>query len=310
MPPSAFLIRDVIQHVIPTLVALVLFVPLVTDDVGGGPLVMGAVVLAVVAGALMSTIGGPVVRMLPGLAGRARRHRRNRAWWNRNFDFVRLWYRLTQAERQNLYATQAYAEMYAMVAFYLLAYVVTNAVVCFLGFAMPAVEDGAAFDMEMVQTIAAALWEMEMPMFGDWRAPSIALIVIGLCMFVFAAAGHVREIDLLFGDDGQYVSLARIHHLETGDIATGLWGRVTRGGRPLANASITIMDVNDEKLGWSETDRNGRFQAPHLFADSFLPGQEAGARTFRLEISADDEDKLCVIPLTRRQIPELNISLT
>lgn len=308
MAPSGFLVRDVIQHMIPTLVGLVLFVPFAAHNADAVPLLLGAVVLAYAAGPLLASLARPVTRLLLAVSGRSRRHGRNRVWWNGNFDFVRLWYRLTQTQRENLYATQAYAEMYAMLAVYLLAYAITNIVLTVNGVVLPTLEGDIGLDY--AEAVGQALWSPATPLFGDWRAPSIAMAVIGLSTALFAIANHLREMEILFGDEGQYVSLARIHHIETGDIATGLWGRITRAGEPLRNASITVMDIRDQKLGWAETDRQGRFQIRNVFAESFPPGQETGARTFRLEISTDDEDKVFDLALTRRQIPELSINLT
>ena len=309
MPPSAYLVRDLLQYIVPTLVGLTLFVPLVEDDIGAGFLVVAALAAGYGLGPVVSAIAGPLVRLIPGIGRAIRDHQRTHLWWSANVDFDRLWYRLSRDDRQALQAAGAYGELYAVVAFYLGLFAVMAAVHAVLGVEPPADLAGRAWD-DAADTIAGALLAPTLAVFGGWQVPAAGLALIGLIAFFFAARGYVRESGMLFGEDGHHASMARTYQLRSGDIATGIWGRLTRGGIPVREASITVFDIEERRLDEVETDRQGRFQLPGLFRQCFPDGQDIAVRTFRFDINIDGDHRLCDVPINRRQVPELTIDLT
>lgn len=310
MAPTSFLVRDILQHVVPTLTGLALFVPMVEDDVGPGLLVVAAVVLGYVLGPVVAALAGPLVRLVPGVGAPVRRHHNAHLWWSANVDFDRLWYRLSRDDRQSLHAARAYAELYAAMALYLAVYagVTAGRFAVDIAGADGLADLGAGADA--LGRAGTALMAPGTAILGGWTAPSLALSLLAVIAFVFAARGYVREIGQIYGEDGHHVSLARTHHLRNGDIATGVWGRITRGGIPVREAGVAVFDMHDRKLAEAETDRQGRFQAPNLFRVSFPDGQEVQGRTFRLDINIDGDHRLCDVPIGRRQLPELEINLS
>ena len=309
MTPSGYLIRDLLQHVVPTLAGLALFVPLVKETVAVGLLVVAALVLGYLLGPVIGAVAGPVVRLLPGIGGAVRRHRRAYLWWSANVDFNRLWYRLPRDDRQALHAARAYGDLYATLAFHLAVYAIIAGVRFGTELGAPPAPEGLE-TREMALGYADWLLAPVMPILGGWDVSSLVLCLLAVVAFLFAARGYVREVGMVYGEDGHHVSLARSNHLRTGDIASGVWGRITRGGIPVREAGVSVYDIEDRKLAEVETDRRGRFQIPGLFRESFPDGQEATVRTFRLDINIDGDHRLCDVPLNRRQMPELEINLS
>lgn len=309
MAPTSFLVRDILQHVVPTLTGLALFVPMVEDDVGPGLLVVAAVVLGYVLGPVVAALAGPLVRLVPGVGARVRRHHTAHLWWSANVDFGRLWYRLSRDDRQALHAARAYGALYAALAFYLALYAVVAAVRFAVAVDAPAGLAEPPWDVAG-GAVLGALLAPAVPVFGGWEVPALGTCLLALIAFVFAARGYVREIAQLYGEDGHHASLARAYHLRTGDIATGVWGQLTRGGIPVREATITVFDIEERRLGEAETDHHGRFQLAGLFRQCFPDGQDIDVRTFRFDINIDGDHRLCDVPINRRQVPELTIDLS
>ncbi len=309
MPPSAYLVRDILQRIVPTLVGLTLFAPLVEDDVSAGFLAVAALAAGYVLGPVVAAVAGPLVRLVPGIGRVIRRHRQVHAWWSANVDFDRLWYRLSRDDRQALHAARAYSELYATVAFYLVLYAVIAAIQLGIAIELPADLAGRSWD-DAAGVIAAAVLGPTLAVFGGWQVPALGLAVLAAIAFVFAARGYVRENAVLYGEDGHHAALARTYQLRSGDIATGVWGRLTRGGIPVREATVTVFDIEERRLDEAGTDRHGRFQLPGLFRQCFPDGQDIAVRTFRFDINIDGDHRLCDVPINRRQVPELTIDLT
>ena len=309
MTPSAYLVRDVLQYGMSTLVGLALFLPLADDDVGPGVLIVAALAAGYAVGPVIAAVAGPLVRLVPGIGRPVRRHRQSHQWWSANVDFGRLWYRLSRDDRQALHAARAYGELYATLAFYLGLYAIVAALRFALAVDPPTDLASPSWDMAAGSLLGAVL-APTVPVFGGWEVPALGACLLALIAFAFAARGYVRESALVYGEDGHHASLARAYHLRSGDIATGVWGRLTRGGIPVREATVTVFDIEERRLDEAETDRHGRFQLPGLFRQCFPDGQDIDVRTFRFDINIDGDHRLCDVPINRRQVPELTIDLS
>lgn len=115
---SAFIYRDVLRHILPAIVGVVLFAPFLRSDstpkVGVDVLSLWVIVIAF-------TMSLPVL----DLAERAYRRVRGRKgisdldWWSKVWNFDELFFRLSKDEREYLYLTAAYLAVFQLISGYL-----------------------------------------------------------------------------------------------------------------------------------------------------------------------------------------------
>jgi hypothetical protein len=295
----ALFFRDVVQYILPTVVALALFLPFFKADVSIEVLAAAGVLL----GYLVSSPVGKLAAVadLPIFMRTKDRYKKERDFWQNNFDYGELWHRMSGDEREYLYTTNSYAEFYYMVAFYLSLYGVIN-----IGVMSWAVSGVGSFETAAFWPAVEAALNARTPMYGGWSAPACVLLAISAVIAFYATRDYLTEFRILFLTNGRYVTFAGIHHEQCGTIARAVWGRVSSSGSSVASAEVTLVDDQGKTIATVKTDSEGRFQFKSLYR-SLLGGEASRRCLLRVETARVAREQEIV--LRAKQVPRFDVEL-
>jgi len=234
---SAFLARDVIQYILPTIIALGLFFPIFDQNITADYIVFGGALIGYFISSFVGYFAGWLL-VLPYVRRRRKTLDAAHDWWSRNFDYDKLWHSLNRDEKEYLYGTQSYYEFYRLVSLYLMIYMAVNMVLVVNAvIACPiAWNDPSSSDMRLAWIAISAA---RTTMFWKGTAPSAALVLFAFFCFLFNIRDMLLEYGIVFQ---QYVTLGRLYQRKNGGIATSVWGRLLLegSGRPvLAHSYIS-----------------------------------------------------------------------
>ncbi len=108
MSTSGFLYRDILKYVMPTLLFLILIVPLLESSVDYQILILFGIIISLLFGPLLSRISTLLFKLFPNV----KKVIKVSHWMNSNWDYRKAFYSLSKDERDYLYLTGAYIEFF------------------------------------------------------------------------------------------------------------------------------------------------------------------------------------------------------
>ena len=255
--PPPLSLRDFIQHIFPTVIAICLFIPFyapINKIISTEGLIVAAAILGYIISSPVLKLVGFAVRYIPLIGKKLREYKTEGEWHDKNWDYDRLFYLLSNDDREYIYLTGSYAEFYRLAGFYLLIYALVNVIHLLkaLSYCPPSL------------LIPKAL-TVTTPMLGNWQANTLLLIAVSLTLSYYAFKDFLLEYGILFLSKGQYVSMAEKYHREKGGVAVSLWGKVHHRGKPVDAAQVELLGSKNTSLGKVKTTLEGNFQFPGLY---------------------------------------------
>lgn len=247
---SPLTFRDFIRHLLPTATALCLFLPLFR--IPQEKLEVAAVVFAsVVLGYLVTTPLNDLIVVCYRCTPIMKVFNRRRAWMAGNWDYDKLFYGLSQEEREYLYVTLGYLELYRQLSFYLLIYAGAN--LFLLLNAVRGASDVNSFFLTAVDARTNAV--------GGVLLPTWLLLILSLVLAYYSFKDFLNEFAILFHEAGQYSTFAARVHEKEGGFARSVSGVVRgRGDKVLSGVKVTLQDIDGRELQTTSTDLDGYFQ--------------------------------------------------
>lgn len=307
---SAFVFRDVIRYILPTIIALGLYVPYFVPEgreLSIETLLLFSVVLGYVVYSpisyLASTFQISILKYVPRLS--IYQHKKRRMWWTTNWDYDELWTNLEQQERDYLYLTMSYIEFFRLSGFYFFIYMVINLIYfissLYTSFTLGEFS-GISFGSFIVQLLT-----YKTQMLGNWNASTLIVIVLSTILFYFLYASSSSEYGILFVDGGFFPKFAEKYQKKIGNIARSIWGTVYEiygdERNPLPAVEVSLLGNDNELVSKSTTDDSGDFQ----FEDKFKSCLNIECK---LEISDTQWSGSTPIKLTVMKIPNFEIVAT
>jgi len=285
---SAFVFRDIIQYMLPTIIGAALFVPFCIPPgltVKTETLLFFVVILAYIISAPIDYLASKVHARLPIHSLNLDPFKQRHLWWSENWNYDDLWVVLDKDEREYLSLSYSFLKFYQVNALYFTIYAVFN-----LGRILinPQLQeqllarlDGAS-QPSTTPSLLASLLTVQTHMLGDWNISSLLLFLISLALAFFCYKETVRSYEEAFGDEGVLVGFATKYHREKGGVALRIWGlvceEVHENGRRTASRMISRVTVklyrrkpsllgkgNDECLATVTTDEYGYFHLPNIY---------------------------------------------
>lgn len=280
---SPFTLRDIIKHVAPTLIALCLFIPFhpsLNNKIKSEALVFCAIILGYLLehpvtflADLVFKILSPVSELFLKLLSRFspnlpqseyKKLTHKRAWLTKNWDYNKLFYSMTQEEREYIYLTGSYTEFYRITSLYLIVYIILI-IGRFTSYIYA--------NYNSPDIIEAAI-NMPIPMIGGWETPFWSIFTLVFISLISSYINFIDEYGILFLENGQYVEFAKRYHKEKGNIAKSIWGIAKKQDTPLPNILLQLYikrenpgkDPDLAFLGETRSDEIGNFQFENMFS--------------------------------------------
>ncbi|TNJ34210.1 hypothetical protein FGF66_12340, partial [Chlorobaculum thiosulfatiphilum] len=108
MSTSGFLYRDILKYVLPTLLFLILIVPLLNGSINYEILIPFGIITSLLFGPLLSEISTLLFKLFP----KVKKLISVSEWMNSNWDYGKMFYSLSKDERDYLYLTAAYIDFF------------------------------------------------------------------------------------------------------------------------------------------------------------------------------------------------------
>jgi hypothetical protein len=287
-----FIFRDLVKYILPTVIALTLFAPLLGRQFDLETLVFASILL----GYFFSPMAAQIYERMPfvkkkfspieeGLAVEASR-------WNLD----RVFYSLNQDEKNAFYLTDAYRSFYLVTSAYFFAYFVTLCLIMLWDAGAILLADISL--RQKIDLLFESFIEDEVPVLL-WDFPILVVAVVTILLAFQALSDSTTEMKVLFGR--MYGEFARKFQLEGKSVAKAVWGKVDGwSGHPEKKHRIAIIRKKDgQLLSESSITTDGRF----LFTDAFQAcvGTDVA---FRLDAT------MLPFRVTATAVPEFTIRLT
>lgn len=286
--PSVFLARDVLEHVLPSLLAVVLFLPFCgvsASEIAEQNVLLAAIVGAYVAGSLFQAVNASALVSRPMAwlfsilsnsrdvgqgqksnmywSGESVQSVRDRTEWiGRNWDMDSLFSLLSKEEREYFYLTRAYLRLFQLSSMLAFGYFLLNSL-WLVGVAI--------LSHLVLETGPAYLFEIESPLIGGIAAPTLLLCLLSLVGFASLYNWYRVEYGSLFAEWGLHSQMARRYQRKEGGVASAIWGRVRKeqvDGSEVAEDRVSLrveLFRKSKMIGASEPDPDGHFQFPAAF---------------------------------------------
>ena len=261
--PSPLTFRDFLYYTLPTAIAICLFAPLynpLRDKISIESLILSAVILGYLISTPMIELVSKLYRKLPVIKSYMADYKDKAEWSAKNWNYDRLFYLLTNEEREYIYLTRSYSDFYRLVSFYLLLYSIINLYI--LG--------KAAWDVgrEMNKLLPAIIGATT-PLPQDAILPTWLLFIASTILSYYALREFFNEYSILFHEGGQYVNFAETYQTksEGGNIAVSIWGKVHHDNDALEGVEVELIGKDDKSLGKVLTNIDGYFQFPNKYAE-------------------------------------------
>jgi len=269
---SSFAFRDFLKYILPTVIALCLFVPMFVpgSQLEVDKLIFVGIVMGYIVYSPISMISNFIQRKLIRWEQLSLSKKSSvvmvREWWSGNWDYNALWSILDKDEREYLYLTLSYIELYQITGIYFLIYSLVNYVYLIYYWLRQVAPP------TQIKEVVDQIFSIQTMMFVNWRMPTLLVIGFALILTYFLLNNSIIMYGALFGEYGSYVSFAKRYHKEKGGIALSVWGTVYQvvenKKRGIPNVQVRIYKdnklIDGEKL--VSTNAKGYFQFKDLFA--------------------------------------------
>lgn len=278
---SSFSFREMLQAILPTVIGLCLFVPFFKT--GGGAVDVTTIVLG---GIVIGYLTSDMVREVSKWVFDSAVLRYWMSKYEKGWEQVRKKWRigylssalLTKDETEVVERVGSNMIFTCVVSLYLLIYLAVNACCLYSGVA------GREAHLTRWEAAAGA----RTPLVGGWWASPLVIIPVGALCLVFMLRDYLTKYRELFLPGGWYDEVAEKYHRKEGNVAFGVWGRVTRKvtegaaevDKPVAGLGVTLNPSGRQE----KTDADGYFH----FKDSFDACRSGGcvlkvAESYKLE---------------------------
>jgi hypothetical protein len=266
MSLTIFLFRDFIQCILPTLIALCLFLPFWPEqDISLEGVVFGGALLSYLTYAVISEWVPAILgwRWMPIISSKIKAQDLRQEWMEDNWDFGRLWFNLDKEERDYLLLLQSYKDFYQITGFYLLIYFIVNLIL----YLLPAIP----YDLGE-KICQAQLWDrlraVQTPIWGIESVPTLIICPISLLLVFYSLRSSLTYNEMLFSPRGIQDCLAQKYQKKERIFARSIWGRVFEvpnkdGDKAKSLPHVKVMLYSDntaEAIGETESDPQGYFQ--------------------------------------------------
>jgi hypothetical protein len=241
--------RDFIRHLLPTATALCLFLPLFhfpKEKLEVAAVVFAAVILGYLVTTPLNTFLSRYYDSTPIMKVFGRRWQ----WMKGNWDLDKLFYSLTQEERDYIYVTAGYLELYRQLSFYLSIYAAVN-----LSVLLNAIQGASDVNSFFLRAVDARTTVV-----GGLLFPTAVLFLISLILAYYAFKDFLNEYAILFHDSGQYSIFAGRAHEKEGGLAKSISGVILNKAKPLRGGKVTLENCRGTTLETRSTDLDGYFQ--------------------------------------------------
>jgi hypothetical protein len=295
--PSPLTFRDFLYYTLPTAIAICLFAPLynpLRDKISIESLILSAVILGYLVSTPVIKLASKLYNKLPILSARLADYKKKMEWSKRNWDYDRLFYFISNEEREYLYLTRSYADFYRLVSFYLIIYSIIN-ISRLVDVAWVARGDVG----KMMQGVISATT----PLPKDAAMPTWLLLLASMILSYYALKEFFNEYRILFHDKGQYTTFAEKYHKANGGIAVSVWGKVHHNGLPHKGVEVELIGKDNSSLGKETTDSDGHFQFYRKYS-------ACSGGSCKLQVRAGDKSEDQQITPTDKTVPyyEVNVS--
>jgi hypothetical protein len=287
-PPLS--LRDFFQRIFPTIIAVSLFAPLyapLRNVISLEGLIFSAFLLGYLIESPISRIISLIYDKLPSAKAYSKRMR----WFGKNWDYSKLFYSLTNEEREYLYLTASYAHFYKSVSFYLLVYFGCNLFLLLKRVPLA----GSVADLP------SCLISTTTPILKEWEAPTFLLLITSAILCYSTFKDYLLEYEVLFLDEGAYVTMAEKYHRENGNIARNIWGRVLHNGQAVDAAKVSLLK-NAEEIADVTANEDGYFQFDGKFA-------ECVGSPCKLKVRVNGQELETSFSLKDKQVPYFQINV-
>ena len=295
---SGLIYRDFLQYILPTIVGVSLFVPLLTKP-GTSLDIENLILLAFVGGYVIftpiATLAEKVQGWLSPNRAQVRKLRQTRIWWAKNWDYDQLWAALDKDEREYLYATASYIHFFRISSLYLLIYTLANLIL--IGQAL-----GARATPADLRSVLSSIWQVQTSMLGNWQAPSWIMTLVALALCLYQHSNALVEFEILFGAEGFYVKFSEKYQRKNGGIASGVWGwlQPQDSKLPLSGVKLLLLDETGSKVATAVSGGDGEFQFEQIFK-AFL------GKTFTVQVEDHNWSGQAQLKLGENSVPSVRL---
>ncbi|HVF66096.1 MAG TPA: hypothetical protein VM914_00430 [Pyrinomonadaceae bacterium] len=276
---SSFSFREMLQLILPTLIALCLFAPFFESEghrFDATTLVFGGIVLSYLVSGLVGWVAGHVVKVMLLLNGIKRYEKlaeRVEGKWRIETLEASM---LTKEEQEYLDLIGSYVLLTRVICFYLSAYCLVN--VWLLVGALASQPPAAAVAADAAGGLSrfwAASKSTQTPVFGGWKVYTAYVLPASALSIIFLLRDYLEKYEQLYLPGGLYDEKAEKYQKSTGGLALAVWGSVTTRTSEDGKESVLPVPCLDVKLkegsrtvaGPLATDKDGYFQFEEAFAD-------------------------------------------
>lgn len=294
---SGLIYRDFLQYILPTIIGLSLFAPLLTApgaSLDFEKLLLLGFVLGYLIFSPVASLAAWVQGWLPLRPRLARRLRKERAWWAGNWDYDQLWAAMDKDEREYLYATASYIHLFRIASLYLLIYALANIFLLTRAARAFTPSPGLA---SLLSQIAG----VQTPMLGDWQAPTwlVAPVALVLCVYLYLNA--LEETEILFGERGFYPQFSDKYQRKVGGIASGVWGWLARGdGTRLPDIPVQLLRSDGSQIASERSGEHGEFQFKSAF-------KECLGQSVRVQVDHPDWKAKKELSFVENSVPQVQL---
>ena len=288
---SSFSVSQMLQMILPTIIALFLFTPFVEEPshrIDATTLVLTGIVLGYLISDMVREIAKQVIKAIPGFRKRLKEYEKRADLVDSNWRLRYLQAQLSKDDREAIDIVGHYMIFTQLLCFYLMAYLVFNVVLLICKLTSVQSATGGGTNAFSAARLLGTLKSVNTPVFGGWQVLTIVVIPVSLLVTVSLLYDYLKKYKQLFLPRGLYDTHAEKYQRATGNIANSVWGRVMRKGQKdgkdvdyaVPDLGVWLVKTGEPKVGPSKTDAQGYFQ----FKDAFAICRE-GCRTLELDKS-------------------------
>lgn len=230
MSTSGFLYRDILKHVLPTLLLFLLIFPIFYEGINYTVLSSFAVVISITLGELFNRLSTKLNKFI--FSERAKEIGEVNTWMNKNWNYRKVFYYLDKDERDYLYLTGAYIEFFKnnILVFFVfgIVIIVTMLIDC-------------SADLQLIFLHQTSL-------FSSIKVNSLILIFACVILIFSLQRVMVYEARYLLYPDGQYDYFAeKIQKREREILFRTIYGKVVASnGDGLVGIQIVLLQEGNE----------------------------------------------------------------
>jgi hypothetical protein len=278
--PSVFTFRDFMQKVLPTIIAICLFVPFDTS-LKEIPKIEEIIFAGVILGYLIASpvrwLADSGIKYLPLYWARQRDYGNRREWVSRNWNYLRLHSYLSKEESDQIEEDGSLIVFYRVITFFLLIYFGLNLWLLINAFDYDLTHLSAISTARYWRDVLSVLVNLKTPVLAIGTLPTGIILPVIFLLIVFGVRESLEAYKYVFLEEGKYANLADRYQIEKGGIAVSIWGQVLRAEtnkkdgeavlrNPVEGATVMLLKGTIE-IDKRVTSKTGYFQFENRYKD-------------------------------------------